>query len=92
MLIPASFNTVAATVWSAYMKTISSLIFLFIAAQASPNLFAEDAENTPVDVSTDSDVYLEEIKASCEAEAEGLPDAAEYVKDCIAAMKQSFSD
>ena len=73
------------------MKTISSLIFLFIAAQASPNLFAEEAENTPVDASTDSDAYLEEIKATCEAEAAGLPDADDYVKNCIEAMKQSFS-
>jgi hypothetical protein len=47
MLIPASFNAVAVTVWSAYMKTVLSFIFLFIAAQASPNLFAEEAENTP---------------------------------------------
>jgi len=73
------------------MKTISSLIFLFIAAQASANLFAEEAENTPVDASTDSDAYLEEIKATCEAEAAGLPDAEDYIKNCIKAMKQSFS-
>jgi hypothetical protein len=73
------------------MKTISTLIALFIAAQASPNLFAEEAENTSVDVSTDSDAYLEEIKATCEAEAEGLPDADDYVRNCIEAMKQSFS-
>lgn len=73
------------------MKTLSTLIFLFITAQASPNLFAEEAENTPVDVSTDSDAYLEEIKATCEAEAEGLADANDYVNNCIEAMKQSFS-
>ncbi len=73
------------------MKTISTLIILLIAAQASPNLFAEEAENTPVDITTDSDAYLEEIKATCEAEAEGLADADEYVKNCIEAMKQSFS-
>ncbi len=91
MLLPASFNTVAATVWSAYMKIVLPLIVLLIAAQASPNLFAEESENLPVDVSTDSDAYLEEIKATCEAEAAGLPDADEYIKDCIEAMKQSFS-
>ena len=91
MPVPASLNTVAVTVWSAYMKTILSLIFLFIAAQASPNLFAEEAENTPADASIDSDAYLEEIKATCEAEAVGLPDADDYVKNCIEAMKQSFS-
>jgi ribosomal protein L7/L12 len=91
MLITASLITKTATVWSACMKTISSLIILFIAAQASPNLFAEEAENTPVDAYTDSDAYLEEIKATCEAEAAGLPDAEDYVKNCIKAMKQSFS-
>jgi hypothetical protein len=91
MLIPASFNAVAVTVWSAYMKTLLSLILLFIAAQASPNLFAEDAENTTGDVAIDSDAYLEEIKATCEAEAAGLPDADDYIKNCIEAMKQSFS-
>jgi hypothetical protein len=73
------------------MKTISSLIFLFIAAQASTNLFAEEAENIPAEASTDSDAYLEEIKATCEAEAAGLPDADDYIKNCIEAMKQSFS-
>ena len=74
------------------MKTISSLIILLIVAQASPNLFAEEAENTTVDVSTDSDAYLEEIKATCEAEAAGLSDADDYVRDCIEAMKRSFSE
>ena len=74
------------------MKTILPLIVLFIAAQASSNLFAEEAENTSVDISTDSDAYLEEIKATCEAEAVGLADADDYVKNCIQAMKQSFSE
>jgi len=91
MPIPATLITITATVWSVYMKTILPFIFLFIAAQASPNLFAEEAENTSVDVSTDSDAYLEEIKATCEAEAVGLPDADDYVRNCIETMKQSFS-
>ena len=73
------------------MKIVLPLIVLLIAAQASPNLFAEESENLPVDATTDSDAYLEEIKATCEAEAAGLPDADEYIKDCIEAMKQSFS-
>lgn len=73
------------------MKTIASLIILLAAALAAPNLFAEEAENTTADVTTDSDAYLEEIKATCEAEAVGLPDADDYVKNCIEAMKQSFS-
>lgn len=73
------------------MKTISTFIVLFLAAHASPHLFAEEADNTSVDVTTDSDAYLEEIKATCEAEAEGLPDANDYVINCIEAMKQSFS-
>ena len=92
MLIPESLNTLKVTVWSAYMKTILPLIVLFFAAQASPNLFAEEAENTSVDISTDSDAYLEEIKATCEAEAAGLADADDYVENCIEAMKQSFSE
>jgi len=91
MPIPATLITITATVWSVYMKTILPFIFLFIAAQVSPNLFAEEAENSSVDVSTDSDAYLEEIKATCEAEAAGLPDADDYIKNCIEAMKQSFS-
>jgi hypothetical protein len=91
MPIPASFKTVAVTAWSVYMKTISTLIVLFIVAQASPNLFAEEAENTSADVTLDSDAYLDEIKATCEAEAAGLPDEDDYVKNCIEAMKQSFS-
>ena len=73
------------------MKTISPLIVLCIAAQAAPNLFAEEIENTPVDDAKDSEVYLNEIKATCEAEAAGLPDADDYVKNCIENMKQSFS-
>jgi len=74
------------------MKTILSLIVLFITAQTSPNLFAEEAETTSYGVSTDSDAYLEEIKATCEAEAAGLPDADDYIKNCIESMKQSFSE
>ena len=73
------------------MKTALSLLVLFIAVQASPNLFAEEAENTTEDVTKDSDAYLEEIKASCEAEAAGLSDAEDYIKNCIEIMKQSFS-
>lgn len=91
MPLPASLKSVKTTVWSVYMKTISSLIVLFTATLAASNLYSEETDNTTVDAATDSDTYLEEIKATCEAEAEGLPDAAEYVKDCIESMKQSFS-
>jgi len=74
------------------MKTVLSLIVLFIAVQASPNLFAEEPENTTEDVAKDSDAYLEEIKATCEAEAAGLPDAEDYIKNCIDIMNKSFSE
>jgi hypothetical protein len=92
MPIPASLNSVTVSVWSTYMKPISSWIILFIAALSAPNLLAEKAENTAADISTDSDAYLEEIKTTCEAEAAGLPDADDYIKDCIEAMKQSFAE
>jgi hypothetical protein len=91
MPVPASLNTIRARVWSTFMRTVLSLIVLFIAVQASPNLFAEEAENTTEDAVKDSDTYLAEIKATCEAEAAGLPDAEDYIKNCIEIMKQSFS-
>lgn len=72
------------------MKTFSPLIVLFIALHISPNLFAEEAENTIIDVAKDSDIYLEEIKTTCQAEAAGLPDADDYIKNCIEIMKESF--
>lgn len=72
------------------MKTFSPLIVLFFALHISPNLFAEEAENTIIDVAKDSDIYLEEIKTTCQAEAAGLPDADDYIKNCIEIMKESF--
>ena len=73
------------------MKPISSLIVLFIAALAAPNLFAQEIEKTSVETNDDSAVYLEQIIVTCKAEAEGLPDAEEYEKQCIEMLKESFS-
>lgn len=73
------------------MKTFSPLIVLFMALQNAPNLFAEEVENTIIDVARDSDIYLEEIKTTCQAEAAGLPDADDYIKNCIEIMKDNFS-
>jgi hypothetical protein len=73
------------------MKAVSSLTILIITALPAINLIAQEAENSIVDSTDDSNAYLEEIKTACQLEAEGLPDANEYVKNCIEIMKASFS-
>ena len=73
------------------MKVILSLMVLITLAQAAPNLLAEETETITADVTKDSDIYLEEIKTICESEAAGLPDADDYIQNCIEIMKDNFS-
>lgn len=42
--------------------------------------------------SSDSELYLEEIKMTCHSEAAGLDDADAYIRECIANMKKNFSN
>ena len=74
------------------MKRVSiagACILALCAAQA----FAAEGDNAEPEaaVEQESELYLNEIRTTCEAEAEGLPDAEEYVRNCINMMKQEFS-
>ena len=65
------------------LVTIATLFALGAAAQ-EPD---DGAYRTP----EDSEMYQDEIRVACEAEAIGLPDAQEYVAQCIKAMTQGFA-
>ncbi len=75
------------------MKTVSIAGACILALCATP-AFAVEADNAESEaaVKQESEMYLNEIRATCEAEAEGLPDAEEYVRNCINMMKQEFSE
>ena len=73
------------------MKNIVTAGLVSIVAFHSINAIAQEAENLPEDTFQENEMYLEEIRIACEAEAAGLPDAQDYFDQCVRAMKQSFS-
>jgi hypothetical protein len=63
-----------------------------IAALHTVNAIAQQPDEDAAGTAQDSEIYLEEIRVACEAEAAGLPDAEQYINECIKSMKQSFTD
>lgn len=73
------------------MKTNITAALVAIAALYATQTNAQDAGDTDGSTAQESEMYLEEIKRTCQAEADGLPDAEAYISECIKNMKQSFS-
>ncbi|MGB5276909.1 MAG: hypothetical protein WBO73_15075 [Gammaproteobacteria bacterium] len=73
------------------MKAIIIPVLASITALSTMNSFAQEPDDTD-SATQESDMYLKEIRRTCEAEAAGLPDAEAYIRDCINTMKQSFTD
>ena len=74
------------------MKAIITLSIASLAALYTMDLLAQEAGDTDNNVAQDSDIYVEEIRSTCEAEAAGLPDAEAYIRECINNMMQSFAN
>ena len=73
------------------MKDMIAAGFAAIAAFYAINSLAQETDQDGQDTAQGSDMYLEEIRAACEAEAAGLPDAQAYIETCVNDMRQSFS-
>ena len=73
------------------MKNIIAAGLAAIAAMYAINAVAQETDEVADDTTQGSDMYLEEIRVTCEAEAAGLPDAQAYIEECINNMKQSFT-
>ena len=74
------------------MKKMIAAGLAAIAALYAINAVAQEADESGADTAHGSDMYLEEIRVACEAEAAGIPDAQAYIEECINNMKQSFTD
>ena len=79
------------TDWRAFMKYMIAGVLAVSAALHTVNAVAQEADDSATDTSQDSEIYLEEIRIACEGEAVGLPDAQDYIEQCINNMKQSFT-
>jgi hypothetical protein len=88
---PYPFIATVATNWRAYMKTFISISLASITALYTLNAIAQEPEDTGSSSAQDTEMYIEEIRRTCEAEAAGLPDAEAYISECINNMKQSFT-
>jgi len=88
---PYPFIASEPTIWRAYMKTFISISLVSITALCTLNALAQEPEDTGSSSAQDSEMYIEEIRRTCEAEATGLPDAEAYISECINNMKQSFT-
>lgn len=73
------------------MKYMIAGALSVIAALHVVNAVAQEPDDSAADTSQDSEMYLEQIRAACETEAVGLPDAQDYIEQCISNMKQSFT-
>lgn len=73
------------------MKNMISAGLAAIAAVYAINAIAQETDEGVDDTGQGSEMYLEEIRVTCEAEAAGLPDAQAYIEECINNMKQSFT-
>ena len=62
-----------------------------IAALCTVNAIAQEPDDSVAGTVQDSEMYLEEIRIACEAEAAGLPDAHNYIEQCIKNMQQGFA-
>ena len=65
------------------MNTILRLTTVIITTLASSSLLADNI-GTKVNMDEEyNNPYVEEIEAYCKTEAAGLPEADDYIKDCI---------
>ena len=74
------------------MKAVFTIQLIMIAALSPVNGFAQESLDPAENAREDGEMYLDEIRATCEAEAAGLPDAQAYVAECIRNLKRSFAD
>ena len=74
------------------MKAIVIFIVASLTVLYSLNTIAQETGEAGNDDAQDSQMYLEEIRSTCEAEAAGLPDAEAYIRECINNMMQSFAN
>ena len=65
------------------MTTILRLTTVIITALASCNLLADDVDTKVNEDEEYNNPYFEEIASYCKAEAAGLPEADDYIKECI---------
>ena len=73
------------------MKAIITLILALTTVLFTLHSSAQEADDTGGSSDQGSEMYLDEIRSTCEAEAAGLPDAEAYIRDCVESMKKSFS-
>jgi len=88
---PYPLIALVATNRRTYMKAIITLSLASVTALYTMNTFAQEPEDTGSSSAQDSEMYTEEIRRTCEAEAAGLPDAEAYIRECVNNMKQSFT-
>ena len=83
------------------MKAIHAPLIIALSVLFVSPIIAEEAdyvepaqvENIQFqEITSDSELYLEEIRMTCQSEAAGLDDADAYVKECIENMKKNFSN
>lgn len=73
------------------MKAVITIMLASVTVLYSLHGSAQEAEETADSSGQGSEMYLDEIRSTCEAEAAGLPDADAYIRECIDSMKKSFS-
>ena len=62
-----------------------------IATLYAVNALAQETDNNTAATAQDSEIYLEEIRTACEAEAAGLLDAQDYIEQCVKDLTKSFT-
>lgn len=74
------------------MKLVNSICVYFFILILPINAVAEATVDPASNAMQDADIYMEEILATCRAEAEGMDDAETYINECVNNMKRGFTE
>ena len=73
------------------MRDLIAAGVVSIASLLAVNAAAQAPDETPQEATQETEMYVDEIRTACEAEAVGLADAQDYIRQCMKDMQQSFT-
>lgn len=74
------------------MKGFSSIFTFVLSTLFITDALAEESAEQASYSAQDADMYIEEIRSTCMAEAEGMDEAETYISECIKNMKLGFTE